>query len=294
MRRFTFLILALLLALPSVASAYDVLLLLSRRDPYYEEALAGLRQAAGFTARLVTLSDYNEADIPRVIREDRPLAIVAIGDRALALAARNRQAPVVGLMCLSLPRLAVRAPNLTGVDFLIRPEQFAGLLAQLKTRKVGMLYDPARSGAYLQRARQAAGRVGVELVAREVDSAKEVLGQLEQLKGQVGALWMIPDATAVNSRTSEAYFLFSLGRNVPVVSFDRSHLGLGAAVVLEPDRREMGVQAAEMAAALVGGTPLSDLPLAPPRKQILKINRTVLKRLDIPSEGFERLSGYHD
>ena len=53
MRRLILLILALATLLPSLAYAYDVLILQSGRNPAYEEALKGFRAGTGVSQRLI-------------------------------------------------------------------------------------------------------------------------------------------------------------------------------------------------------------------------------------------------
>lgn len=292
MRGIVAIIVAFTIFVPSLADAYQVLLLLSSRDRVYDQAVSGFRHGRDFSERVVVLSEYREIDLDRAIREDRPQVIVAVGDRALAAVRKNRQVPVISLMAVSFHRLSGSSPTLTGVDFLIKPERYLAIFNAMKVARVGVLYDPDRSGEYLRQARQAAARFGIELVSRVVKSPKEVIGRLEHLKGEVDAVWMIPDASAVDYASAEAYFLFSMGERVPVISFNRSHLQLGAAVVLEADQEEMGRQAGEMATEILSGMPISEQATVTPRKSLLRVNQGILKHLHIPLEGIARLPGF--
>jgi len=291
LRTITCLIVILVLSAPHFAFAYDVLVILSRRDQVYEEALNGYRRVRNFSERTIVLSDFVDVDITRVQREDRPSVILAVGDKALSLAKRTRHLPIVSLMALSFSRSGA-SPMATGVEFFVKPDQIVPIFSYLKARKVGVLFDPDKSGEYLRKSIAVASRLGVELVKREVSSPRDTINQLTQLTGSVDAVWMIPDAAAVNNRTVEAYFLFAQGQQIPLLSFDRYHLGSGAAVVVEPDRNEMGVQAGEMVAAVLDGTSISSLPPLSPRKFILKTNPAVLKRLNIPADTVDRLHNF--
>jgi putative ABC transport system substrate-binding protein len=182
-------------------------------------------------------------------------------------------------MSLDLRRLQAVQPNLTGIDMFVAPESYCNLLRQMKVRRVGVLYNPARNGWYLRQARQAAEKAGITLVAREVSEPRDTLAKLASLAGKVDALWMLPDATAVTRETAEAYFHFSQQQAVPVVSFASNYLGLGAAAVFEIDRTALGRQANEMVASLLAGGDLDNAPLSFPRGVVLKTNAGILKRL---------------
>ncbi len=284
MRILAAVIFSLALLLPAVADAYDVLVLQSRRDPAFAEALSGFRGNRAFSERVIVLSDYADVDITRIVREDHPLLVLALGDSALEAARKLRQTPVVALISLGIRSRRGSNPNLTGIDMFAPPERYLSLFQGMKRHRVGLIHHPARSGWYVQQARQAAQRMGVELVVREVSTPRDTLSQLASLAGKVDALWMLPDATAVTRETAEAYFRFSQEQNVPVVSFAGAYLGLGAAAVLEIDRTELGRQAADMTSAILNGAEAADIPLAYPRRVLLKTNPSVLKHLGIATE----------
>lgn len=279
MRRLVLCILALALLLPSLAQAYDLLVLQSKRNPAYDEVLKGFSGSRNVSKRVIVLSDYAEVDLVRIAREDRPTLILAMGDAALAAARKVRTIPVIALMSLDLRRLQAAQPNLTGIDMFVAPESYCNLLRQMKARRVGVLYNPARNGWYLRQARQAAEKAGITLVAREVSEPRETLTKLASLAGKVDALWMLPDITAVTRETAEAYFHFSQQQAVPVVSFAANYLGLGAAAVFEIDRAALGRQANEMVTSLLAGGDIDNTPLSFPRGVVLKTNDGILRRL---------------
>ncbi|OGU16762.1 MAG: ABC transporter substrate-binding protein [Geobacteraceae bacterium GWC2_53_11] len=278
MRRLVLLILALATLLPSLAQAYDVLILQSRRDAAYDEVLKGFHFEKKSSLRLLVLSDYAEVDVVRIVREDRPKLILAVGDAALAAARKIQQTPVVAVMALGVHKRSSQA-NVAGIGMFASPERYVSLFRSMKARRVGIVYNPAKSGWYMRQALQAAAVGGIELVTREVSSARDTLGQLATLAGKVDALWMLPDSTAVTRETTEAYFRFGQQHSVPVISFASSYLGLGAAAVLDIDRVAMGRQADAMVAELLRGSRADGAPLEFPRGITVKTNPTVLKHL---------------
>jgi len=280
MRRFILLILALAMLLPSLAQAYDVLVLQSRRDPAYEEVLKGFRAQRRLSERVVVLSDYADADIARIVREDRPALVLALGDSALAAARKLRQTPVIALMSLGIHNLK-GADNISGIGMYVSAERYLKLFQGMKARRVGVVHNPAKSGWYLQEARQAAQQTGIELVVREVRDPRDTIAQLSSLAGKVDGLWMLPDTTAVTRETSEAYFRFAQEQHVPLAAFAGAYLGLGAAAVVEIDRAELGRQANDMAVTILRGA--SDRSVAKPGKTTIKANHSVLKHLGITS-----------
>jgi putative ABC transport system substrate-binding protein len=276
MRVLRIILITALLLVPLQALAYDILVLQSLHEKGYDEAVRGLKRECKASMRTVVLSDYAEADVTRLVREEHPRLIVAVGDRALELA-ENRGAPVLYMMALNArPRQRV-----SGVGMLHEPARYLAVFSSLGSKRVGVVYNPARSGAYLKRAQSAARRSGIELVVREVRAPKETPGMLESLRGKVDALWMLPDLTAVSPASTEAYFLFSQGERVPVVTFAEVYLSMGGAVALGIDRFDIGKQLGEMAQSVLSGTAIEEIAPQSPRRALTRSNDGVLRRLKV-------------
>ena len=280
MRKFFFLITALLL-LAGPALGYDVLLVQSSRNAAYEEIAHGFRISCAKDSRFVVLSDYGKVDVFRIVREDRPRLVVAIGDEALSSLKHVRQTPILAVMTLGVRAANTRA-NVTGVDLFVAPENFLPVLQSLNAKRVGMIYSAAKTGWYVKRAIAAARQVDVEIVPREVRDPRDTVQALESLTGKVDALWMVPDTTAMVRETLPAYFNFSLQQKAPVVSFTAVHLGHGAAAAVDIDRSALGRQAGQMAMKLLNGVNPDALPVEQPQAFSVKINPVVLQNLGLP------------
>jgi putative tryptophan/tyrosine transport system substrate-binding protein len=279
MRRFILLIIALATLLPSVALGYDVLVLQSRRDPLYDEVMKGYRFEQKSSLRLLVLSDYAEVDLIRVVREDRPRLILALGDAALKEARNIKDIPVLALLTVGIySQSGSLQPNLSAISMLAEPESYMSMFRNMKTHRVGIVCNPAKNGWYLAQARRAAQEAGVELVVRAVSKSADTPEQLESLTGKVDALWMLPDPSALTRNTAELYFKFGQKNNVPVVSFSANYLALGAAAALDLDRFALGRQADQLATELLSGQAVRQ-QIVYPAKNMLKTNAKLLKRL---------------
>lgn len=270
---------AVMMIMASSACAYEVLILQSSHAAAYDEALQGVRAMHRFSERLLVLSDYNHVDIQQIVREEHPKLLVVLGDAAYATARKIRQLPVVVLMAPNYRGGSAGHPAMTGVTLYLPPERYLALFHALKLHRVGMLGHPGKNGQYIRWVQKVAPEYAVEPVVREVASPRDVSGQLSSLQGQVDALWLLPDDTAVARETVEAYFLFSLQQQVPVIAFSGAYLQSGAAVALDLNRHDMGRQAGSMVAALLDGKDVANLPVEFPRKAVVRTNLTVLRRL---------------
>jgi ABC-type uncharacterized transport system substrate-binding protein len=284
MRALRYLVALLVLgALP--ARAADILVVQSSRSAAYEESLRGFRSACKGTVQTLVLSDYAEVDVVRVVKEEQPRLVLAVGDAALAASRKVDRVPVVGLLALSLNLAKGPAGSVGGVGVLPAPERYLELFKAIGVRRVGIVHDPARTGHYLKRARAAAHQSGITLVVREVRSPKETAARLEQMQDAVDALWMLPDGTAVTAETLEAFSRFSLRHKVPVVTFSEQYLAKGAAMSLDIDRTDLGRQAGELATVLLAHVGARSMALDA-RKVRLHANDTVTRNLglEIPAE----------
>ncbi|SNB48103.1 ABC transporter substrate-binding protein [Geobacter sp. DSM 9736] len=288
MRRSIVLILCLILWGTGAAWGYDLLLVQSNRSSVYDDVVRGFRSACGAESRLLVLSDYADADVVRVVREERPRLVVALGDEAMAKVRKLRQTPVLAVMTLGLHD--GQRTGIAGIDMYVPPERYFPLFGPLRAERIGVLYDPAKTGWYVKRAVAAAKRAGVHLVLREVHNPREAVAALYDLKGKVDALWMIPDTTAVTRENLEAWFGFSLQQSVPVVSFTAAHLRMGAAAAVDIDRGALGRQAGELANRLLDGSPHAEQPVESPQTTTIKSNASVLKNLGFPANLLDRLA----
>jgi putative ABC transport system substrate-binding protein len=279
MRRIVLLILALATLLPSQAQAYDLLVLQSSHNPAYEEVMKGFLAGGDLSKRVIVMTDYSEVDVVRIVREDRPGVILAVGDTAVTAARTVTNTPVVAVMSLGIHNQNLSRTGLTGVSMFAAPHHYIDIFKKMQARRVGIIYNKARTGWYLKQCRKDAEAAGIELVTCEVSAPRDTIRQLTTLTGKIDAIWMLPDTTAVTSESAESYFLFGQQHNIPVVSFSSNYLKLGAAVALDIERSALGRQARIMATKLLAGDTIGNLTVSYPDGIAIKTNSTVLKRL---------------
>lgn len=281
MRYLSLLIMAAVMLFRFPAWGADVLILQTSHSPAYDKALRGFRTACRLSEQTLLMSDYAEVDVQRLIREERPRLVLAVGDRALEACRKVREVPVVALLALSL-NLGRHAPeNVGGVAMAVAPEHYLKLFDALGTGRVGVLYDPKKTGLYLKRALQDSRQWGVKLVAEPVSDPRELQAKLERMKESVDGLWMLPDSTVVTTVNMEAFMLFSMAHKVPTVTFTSEYLKNGAAAALDIDPMDMGIQAGELALSVLKAGGARKVPVLDPRKAHTRSNEKVLKTLGL-------------
>ena len=282
------LILALLLALalPLPARAAEITVLQSAALPSYNSALQGLseviardipsRGQKAIQAHAITTHILTEAtgtvQLRQMISDDQPDLLVAIGSSSLSLAHDIPDIPILYLMVPFPEAMGKRPGNITGISMSISAAQQleALTLAAPTVKNIGLVYDPERSGALVDEARDYASRNHLNLVALPVRATDEVPSQLAGLKGKIDWLWMVPDLTVLTPQTVDYIMLFSLENRVPVLTFADKYLNMGAVLAVTFDPLEIGRQAGDMALNILRQGGAEGIP--PARVEKVRVN----------------------
>ena len=279
-----------MLLVPLPLPAGELLIVQSTHDHAATELQQSVSRAVPARVQLLLLSDYAEVDLPRIVREEQPDVLLTVGESAYKACRKIRGVPLVAVMALSLGSGRSIPANVTGIDIRIDPSRYMALFKALGLKRIGVEYDPARSGLYLAKAQHAAALAGIELALRPARETRDAVKNLESLKGSASdGLWLVPDPTTVTAVTLAADFNFSLEQRKPVVSYTEEHLRRGAAVTLNPEWARMGLQAGEIVRRLLEGATPREIPPQFPRSFHLTSNESVLSKLGIHPPQLDKL-----
>ncbi len=268
---------------PADAFAQQILVVRNQRFRPYGEALSGFRHVLDERFKGLDYIIREGKEAASTIRHKKPDLILAIGMDAL-YAVKKTDIPVVYLMVILPSAGSLEEKNITGVNMTISPERQLSSLRRIipGARRVGLLYDPKKSGSFVRKAQRVARGLRMDLLAKEVSQAKDVSRALSGLKGSIDAIWMIPDTTVVTPETAELIMLFSLENRLPVCAFSVKYLELGAFMSLDVSAFHMGKQAGELAARILSGANARDIPPVEADNPTLSINESVARKLRIP------------
>jgi putative ABC transport system substrate-binding protein len=155
-----------------------------------------------------------------------------------------------------------------------------------------VVYNPEETGYLVREAEEAAPALGLTIVGRRASSPGEVVAALEGLRGQIDALWMLPDVTILNFEIIKYMMLFEYENAIPLYAFSDKYLKNSALVGLGIDAGDMGAQAGEMANRILSGADVADMPVAHARRGELFLNVSTARKLgvELPDEALERAS----
>lgn len=209
--------------------------------------------------RVVLDTATDDEDWPQRFMRYRPSAIVAIGKSALEQTLKLQGVAVVHVMVPGGEQIVGRREKVSGVSMVVPAET---VLASLRThhphiRRIVVLYHPDYSATFIADARDAALRLGFELVALPTSSPQEVARLLNSVQEKVQALWMIPDPHVLTDETVQTFLDYSLKKRIVLLTFAEKYLKSGATFGVAVDNTEMGREAGRMALNILEGKDIS-------------------------------------
>jgi len=276
---------AVLAVLGSVgnASAGGVAVLTDSRVVQYREAMSAAKEILKDSP----VMEVSAPDLQQQLALNKSEVVLAIGQKAL-LAAQQAGATVV--FCMVLGPSAVAAKTVTGLRLEVSPEVQLDSFRRIHpaAQRLGVIYDARTWSGYLKEATQAASTRGVTLVTRSVSGAREVRSALNDIAGNIDALWLMPDPQLVTVDVFNFLLVFTLERKIALFGFFEGFTRAGALASVAPDYAAIGRQAAKLAAELAAKPPESRLPLPPSVASpgVLTINAKTARQLglDVPEE----------
>ena len=270
------------------AGAAEVAILKTADLAAYNQAVAGFKAAMPSSTTFVEYDMKGDPargqSLARKIRASDAELLLAVGIKAAEVVKREvPDLPIVFCMVLDPDKHDLKAPNVTGIRLEVPVERqlntIRAVLPSLK--RLGVLYDPEKTGGLVEEARRQTRAMGLELIARQVRTEKDVPSTLRMLLLQVDALWLIPDSTVVTEAALKFVLGTALDSNVPVIGFSSELVRSGALVGLSVSYEDVGRQAGALARKMLNDQykPLS--PTVPPDRLRLALNLKTARYLGI-------------
>ncbi len=164
--------------------------------------------------------------------------------------------------------------NVTGVSDHMPSQLHLDLIKKLvpEAKTIGFLYNAGESNsvASMDEERPLAEAMGYTVVEATVSSSAEVQAAAQSLVGRVDVIALVQDNTVVSAL--EAVLKVAEEAKIPVITSDTDSVARGAAAGLGADGKTLGRQAGAMAAAILGGTAVKDIPVEYADTPLLYLN----------------------
>lgn len=265
-----------------LAKSYFVAVVKSSEAAPYQEALQGfkknlLRKNIEFKLKeYVLLTDWDKV----FLGAEKPDLILTLGSKATDLVCKKVSViPIVFAMVMN-PQF--RETNIAGVSLDVPLSAIFKIFKKIlpKSQKIGLLYDPLKSKKMMEEGLICAQEAGLEIVAREVNSAADVYGAIRAIGKNIEGLWMIPDSTVYTERSGEDILLYTLREKIPAIGFSPSCVKAGALFALSCNFVENGSQSADVAMCIFRGEKPADIGILSPETIDLSINLITAQRLE--------------
>ncbi len=285
-----FLILAFLTGVVGPVHGGEVAVITSSGAGVYKESIEGFRQ----TIRHRVVAEYDmRGDLERgrealvKLRSTvNPNLLFTVGTPALqAASGKKTSLPVVYSMVFNPNSIiGTEVKNITGVSMNVSVKEVVRLFKVLspKIRRVGVVFNPARSGYLVIKAVAVARKQGIQLVTRQIRSANKAIQAVNFLRGKIDALWIVPDETILGDEIFQYMLLFSYENKVPVLGLSERQTEMGALLSLSyKSSKDMGRQAGEMANSILRESKPSRIPHTTPRQVKLSVNLRAARKLKV-------------
>jgi len=228
------------------------------------------------------------------IRALKPDVILTVGSSATQVARDNFTNTPIVFSAVKYPVISGLAEsisrpggNITGasldipVDIQFR--YFRQIIPGLK--RVGVLYT-ANTAKLIAPARVIAAGMGMELVAIEIHSPRDLPRALDSLGSTTQGLWSVADPNLFDPQSTKFILLNSLRKGLPCMGFSRHVVESGALFALDFDYKAIGRQAGLIATMVLDGADPGRIPVTSPDIIWFHYNEKTAKhaRIEIPAE----------
>lgn len=249
----------------------------------YQAVFEGFQKVVQAPVERILLPDTDPVRLAERMRRRWPAAMFCIGRQALEAVSHFKGVPIVYAMVLeppeSVPASDIHPNPLTGIRMFVEPREQVRVFKRLfpEVKRMGVLYNPGRSmGAA---AVTAVEGMGMTAVAAPISDPKQGVAALDAMVADIDAFWMLPDLSVWSPETVEYLLLVSMRRRMPVLTFSKKYVDMGAAVAVGIEPRYIGFQAGRIINRLPEAAAQGGAKAVYPDEIAVSINTTFAEKL---------------
>ncbi len=289
--------LAALLFIPAQLWASEVVAVKSINIKPYNNAIDGFKKAMPGHIKQYTLKQKRagngKEELLLLTKNSQIDLIFALGSDALNFAqAEYQNIPIVFSFVLNPDLLmgndwADTRENIHGISMNIPTTEQLKILkhAAPSVTRVGVVYDPSKTASLITNAKKEAARFGLAIIAKAISSRTEAINAIDSMKGEIDAIWMVPDTTAITMESIKYTLLFSFRNRLPLIGISEKYVKSGALFALSFDSQGIGEQAGTVAMEVLNQTRNSNTSYTRPTKLKLSINIKTAKKIGLNLPG---------
>lgn len=148
-------------------------------------------------------------------------------------------------------------------------------------KKVGILYNTSEINSEIQigQVKELAANYGLEIIAAGVNNTNDISQTLQSIINDIDVIYALTDniiASAMPLITTEA-----MAKNIAVIGAEEAHVAAGALATEGINYYDLGFQTGIMAAQVLNGEDISQMPVSILKDKELVINENVAEKLGI-------------
>ena len=216
--------------------------------------------------------------------QPKPDLVLAVGILAATFAKHQyTDIPIIFCMVINHERFNLQGDNITGISSEASIEdQFIVLNEVLgENKNIGVIYDPTKTGKIISDALLVSKNYKFSIIEAKVASENEIASALKNIIKQIDALWIVPDGTVVTKDSMDVIIKSTQKHRIPVFCTSSAITKAGALISVSPDYKYTGIQASQLAKALLDSSKTTSLGVKEPEKLEITINTETAKIINV-------------
>lgn len=178
-------------------------------------------------------------------------------------------------------------PGISGVSDKLPVEDQLKLIRELlpEAKKIGILYTTSEDNSVstLKTYKELAGKYGFEIVEKGIGTEAEISQAIDVILNEVDCISNLTDNTVVNNLA--LLVQKANDKNIPVFGSEEEQVKNGCLASAGLDYFALGVQAGEMAARVLGGEKIENIPFETMKDTKFTLNTTAAEKFGVPTDG---------
>ncbi|MBF0464668.1 MAG: hypothetical protein HQK88_07835 [Nitrospirae bacterium] len=267
------------------ADRYDVVIVESSAYKIYEDVISGFERTCNCNVKKIIPADMYGDTTLNEIYNSRPRLVFAIGSKALQYLSGINDLPVIYTMVHDPKPLINDKKNFIGITMDIPYEKQLSTIASIFTsvKRLGIVYHTGNSVGppAINHILNKAASLGITVTEGKFHDSKDLVTVVDNMDGNIDALWLIPDVLMASPAIIEHIMLYSINYKVPVFSFTDKHLDMGACLSIMTKPDDMGTQSGELASSMISGGSHPDNLINQSQYATVTINKIVTSKMKV-------------